>query len=258
VTKNGRACRFKPSETKVKIDPESGEERTTYTVKVQGRISQGVRGIKPKEGDQVVGMVVTSDENTQILTITKYGMAKRTRLGCGHKIRVPLSDEEDGDYKEVPDGYRKTNRGGVGVLTMKFNDGDHIVSVRQLPAVYDENGEPKMYCGRCKWIGVNPDALRICPNCLEDDEEPQTRATQTYVEDHLFVLTKKGMMIRFAAVQTKETTGRSTKGTKIMELRNPEKTKHIDELIFTARLPGELVDQEGEIAEPLNVEGEEE
>ena len=255
VTQNGRACRFKPSETKVKIDPESGEERTTYTVKVQGRVSQGVRGIKPKEGDQVVGMVVTADENTQILTITKYGMAKRTRLGCGHKIRIPLSEEEDGDYKEIQDGYRKTNRGGVGVLTMKFNDGDHIVSVRQLPAVYDENDNPKMYCGKCKWTGVNSDALRICPNCLEDDVEPQSRATQTFVEDHLFVLTKKGMMIRFAAVQTKETTGRTTKGTKVMELRNPKKTKFIDELIFTARLPGELVDQESEITEPLNDEG---
>jgi DNA gyrase/topoisomerase IV subunit A len=102
---------------------------------------------------------------------------------------------------------------------------------------------------------VNSDALRICPNCLENDVEPQSRATQTFVEDHLFVLTKKGMMIRFAAVQTKETTGRTTKGTKVMELRNPKKTKFIDELIFTARLPGELVDQESEITEPLNDEG---
>ena len=85
----------------------------------------------------------------------------------------------------------------------------------------------------------------------------------TYSEDHLFCLTKKGMMIRFAAVQTKETRGKATKGTRIMNVREKDTKKIVDELIFTARLPGELVykdpeNPDSEEIEISEIQGEEE
>jgi Ca2+-binding EF-hand superfamily protein len=52
------------------------------------------------------------------------------------------------------------------------------------------------------------------------------------------------MMIRVLAKQTKETTGKATKGTRVMELRDREKGGFIDEIIFSARLPAELIDDE--------------
>ena len=64
--------------------------------------------------------------------------------------------------------------------------------------------------------------------------------------DQLFILTGKGMMIRVRADQTKETSGKSTKGTRVMELRDKEKGGFVDEIIFTARLPAELIDEEDE------------
>jgi len=51
-------------------------------------------------------------------------------------------------------------------------------------------------------------------------------------------------MIRLAVDQTKETSGKSTKGTRIMELRSKDKKSHDDEIIFTARLPAELVEDD--------------
>jgi hypothetical protein len=42
--------------------------------------------------------------------------------------------------------------------------------------------------------------------------------------------------------QTKETLGKVTKGTRIMELRNADRTGYSDEIIFVARLPSSLVD----------------
>jgi hypothetical protein len=54
------------------------------------------------------------------------------------------------------------------------------------------------------------------------------------------------MMIRVRADQTKETTGKATKGTRVMELRNNDKDGFVDEIIFTARLPAELIDDEDE------------
>ena len=65
--------------------------------------------------------------------------------------------------------------------------------------------------------------------------------------DQIFLLTNKGMMIRVRADQTKETTGKSTKGTRVMELRDKKKGGFLDEIIFSARLPAELVDDEDQI-----------
>ena len=56
------------------------------------------------------------------------------------------------------------------------------------------------------------------------------------------MLTSTGMMIRMVSGQTKETLGKVTKGTRIMELRNANRTGYDDEVIFVARLPASLVD----------------
>jgi DNA gyrase subunit A len=199
VSASGNACRFMPSEEKTRMSPETGEAVTTYVVRVQGRISQGVSGMKLAKGDRVIGMIVTDDFDTSVLTISKYGMAKRSRLGSGEMI--PLAEEgvaivdETGDQIFERDGYRKTNRGTKGVRTMSLRDGDEIVSVRQIPDL----------------------------------------------EDQLFMLTGSGMMIRMVSGQTKETLGKVTKGTRIMELRNRDRTGYVDEIVFVARLPSELI-----------------
>lgn len=226
VSKLGRACRFKPSQTKENTDGSIG-----YTVKVQGRVTAGVRGMKLKEGDQVVGMIATSNEETQVLTLSKYGMAKRSRLGngemicsiCGEIIQVEVTDGvktqipchpgEDGLNETERDGYRKTNRGAGGVATMKLGESDEIVRVHTIPDLSDQ----------------------------------------------VFLLTGKGMMIRVRTEQTKETSGKSTKGTRVMELRDRDKGGFLDEIIFSARLPAVLIDEEDAKPEvELVVDGEEE
>ena len=203
VSSKGYACRFLPSEAKTRIDPVTGEQTTTHTVRVQGRVSQGVAGMKLQTGDSVVGMIVTSDFDTSVLTISKHGMAKRSRLGSGSMVRTILEDGtealgEDGEALTERDGYRKTNRGTKGIRTMALSEGDSIIGVRQVPDLADQ----------------------------------------------LFMLTEKGMMIRMPATQTKETLGKVTKGTRIMELRSKDKKSYVDQVVFVARLPAELVDNE--------------
>ena len=201
VSAKGNACRFKPAQIRSRIDPSTGEEQHTHLVRVQGRVSQGVSGMKLGKGDWVIGMIVTDDFDTSVLTISKHGMAKRSRLGSGEMI--PSLDEngtenidENGEIIFERDGYRKTNRGTKGVRTMSLSDEDTIVGVRQVPSL----------------------------------------------EDQLFMLTKSGMMIRMPARQTKETLGKVTKGTRIMELRGSDRKSYLDEIIFVARLPSELID----------------
>jgi hypothetical protein len=66
------------------------------------------------------------------------------------------------------------------------------------------------------------------------------------------------MMIRMPATQTKETLGKVTKGTRIMELRDSEKKSHVDEIIFVARLPADLIDSEDDSDDDTEATSEEE
>ena len=168
----------------------------------QGRVSSGVRGLKLKEDSSLVGMIITNDENTSVLTLSEQGMGKRTRIGTGDSIPL-IKDgmivlDSEGNQKMETDGYRLAkNRGGSGVKTMNLNEGDRIARVHQIPDLADQ----------------------------------------------LFLLSRKGTVIRISASQTKETSGRSSKGTRVMELRNKEKNGFTDELIYSARMPSDLVEQ---------------
>ena len=67
--------------------------------RVMGRNSAGVRGIKPREGDFVVGLAVVNDE-ARLLVASENGIGKRT----------PFDD------------YSAKNRGGLGMITMKCTE----------------------------------------------------------------------------------------------------------------------------------------
>ena len=191
-------------------------------IRSTGRVSSGIWGVRcgeryEKEGGSVVGLIVTSEFDNQILTITQNGMAKRSKLGSGSKIMIedengnPVLDDA-GEQKSETDGYRRTSPGGVGVKTMKIDDGDSIVSVRQIPNE----------------------------------------------QDNIFLLTEKGMMIRVEAESSKLTSGRVTRGTRLMELRSRDKSSIEDRIIFAARLPAELLAVDDEEQEDASSESEEE
>jgi len=81
VSQNGQAIRFEET-----------------NLKPQGRTAMGVRGIKLREGDKVVGAATSRDET--LLFITAKGYGKRTKL----------------------DEFRKAGRGGMGVKALKVTE----------------------------------------------------------------------------------------------------------------------------------------
>ncbi|MFH1620723.1 MAG: DNA gyrase subunit A [Patescibacteria group bacterium] len=86
VTKNGQAIRFKESD-----------------VRAMGRTAAGVRGIKLKKNDSVVGMDVilpslVKKGHLELLTVAENGLGKRTNLS----------------------EYKVQKRGGSGIRTMKI------------------------------------------------------------------------------------------------------------------------------------------
>ena len=69
-------------------------------IRSMGRTAQGVRAIKLREDDYVVGAAKAYDKNMTILTVTDKGMGRRSELTA----------------------YRLQNRGGYGILNYKVSD----------------------------------------------------------------------------------------------------------------------------------------
>ena len=74
-------------------------------VRTMGRTAHGVKGISLNYGDEVVAMDSVSDEDSEVLTATEFGMGKRTEV------------------KE----YRKQTRGGKGIINMKITEKTGLV-----------------------------------------------------------------------------------------------------------------------------------
>ena len=81
---------------------------------------------------------------------------------------------------------------------------------------------------------------------LDDDDGIVVVRQVADLADQLFLLTEKGMMMRMPAHQSKETKGRVSKGTRLIELRNATKDGYADQVIFAARLPAGLLDDDEE------------
>ena len=92
ATADGYSIRF-PS------DDETLEDGTSLTgIRTMGRVARGVRGIRLRPGDRVVGMAIL-DQDGDILSVAAKGYGKRT------------------DVEE----YRRQSRGGLGIINLKVS-----------------------------------------------------------------------------------------------------------------------------------------
>ena len=133
-----------------------------------GRVSRGVRGIRLRPGDRVIGMDIV-EEGSDIFVISKFGYGKRTKVAQftahargGVGIRSAVVNTKTGELisvktlsgddhqeviiisklgqtirlglKDIPQLGRATQ----GVRIMRLNDGDEVVSL----ALVDKSEEP--------------------------------------------------------------------------------------------------------------------
>ncbi|MBN2057108.1 DNA gyrase subunit A [bacterium] len=134
-------------------------------VRAMGRTAMGVRGVKLKSGDYVIGMVVT-DPVATILAVTRYGYGKRTDL----------------------DKYRLQTRGGVGVKNIRITERNGpVVGILR---VFDEDEVLLITdIGRIIRFVVNAESLRAIGRStqgvkLQDTiEESQVVAIARFVEE---------------------------------------------------------------------------
>ena len=152
VADSGKCLRFKAS-----------------AVRTVGRTSQGVRGIKIDESEEVVDLIKV-DPNKEILTVTANGYAKRTRLNdyrlqgrrgkgvkagvfnekTGKVVALRLVTEENDILAISQDGVmirthadtiNVVGRTSLGVRLMKVSSKDKVVSVSIVDREEDEEIE---------------------------------------------------------------------------------------------------------------------
>lgn len=150
ASKSGMAIRFKETDTRV-----------------MGRATEGVRGIRLKESDEVVGMVVVRREDATLLVVTEKGMGKRTEI----------------------DQYRLQGRGGKGVINIKTSEktGD-VVAIKsvseddQLMVITKKGVVNRQHVSEIRVIGRATQGVRLVnldkkdtvmdvARIIQDDEE---------------------------------------------------------------------------------------
>ncbi len=153
ATRNGSAVKFDESE-----------------VRGMGRVSRGVRGIRLKDEDYVIG-VVAVEEGKKLLTITENGYGKRTefddfrlmknRGGGGvtcHNLTektgllagiIAVSDDDDvmmitdgGIIIRTPaDNISTYSRTAGGVIVMRLEDGHKLVNITKVAKEEEEESD---------------------------------------------------------------------------------------------------------------------
>jgi DNA gyrase subunit A len=135
-----------------------------------GRVSRGVRGIRLRPGDHVIGMDIV-EEGSDIFVISKYGYGKRTKVAQftphargGVGIRSAIVNDKTGELISVKtligndqeviiisqqgqtirlglDNIPALGRATQGVRIMRLNDGDQVVSLALVDKADDDGDE---------------------------------------------------------------------------------------------------------------------
>ena len=140
-----------------------------------GRVSRGVRGIRLRSNDRVIGMDIV-EEGSSIFVISKYGYGKRTKVAQftahargGVGIRSAVINDKTGELMGVKtlandeqeviiiskqgitirlgiNDIPEIGRATQGVRIMRLNDGDEVVSLALVEKTEDEDEEeaPKL------------------------------------------------------------------------------------------------------------------
>ena len=142
-------------------------------VRPMGRVSRGVRGIRLRSDDAVIGMDIV-EEGSSVFVVSKFGYGKRTKVsqfaphargGVGIRSAVvntktgkligvkTLSEADEQEViiistqgqairlgiKDIPALGRATQ----GVRIMRIADGDEVVSLALVDKTEDDGGEPE-------------------------------------------------------------------------------------------------------------------
>ncbi|MDO5552996.1 MAG: DNA gyrase subunit A [Planctomycetia bacterium] len=211
-TAQGRAIRFRQSDARA-----------------MGRNSSGVRGIKLRNDDHVVGMVV-ADENADLLTICANGYGKRTPFGPNAPaVPEPTELEPNGhDDSELEDSSDLDTEIDSVLETGSELETDSELDSSELDGTELENGEVKS--ARSYRI-TRRGGGGIIDIKTTDRNGPVVGIARVAEEDEVLMMTARGKIQRIRVADISQV-GRNTQGVRIMTIDKE------DTLVAVNRIPG--------------------
>jgi len=138
------------------------DEKNLRTI---GRNAAGVRGIRLRDKDEVVGMELATNENDTILTITENGFGKRSLIS----------------------EYRQINRGGKGVINIKTTERNgKVVSIKtvsdaeELIFITKKGKIIRVSASGISQVGRNAQGVRI----MKVDNDKVVSVTKVSIPNH--------------------------------------------------------------------------
>lgn len=166
----------------------------------------GKKAVTLREEDNLIGAIVASSEQDEIVLVTKKGRVSRIKVG----------------------DIRKTRCGSQGVIGMRIRKGDEVVAMALVrPSEYlltcTKNGygnRVKFDSIRCKRRGAK--GVRLITTGARNGP---VVASKTVKEDsQVIMVTKKGKLIRMTAGEVR-LTNRATKGVRLIRLDSDDEVK---------------------------------
>ncbi len=175
--------------------------------RAMGRSASGVKGIRLRKGDLVVGMIVASPDMT-LLTACANGYGKRTPIGPNaepEEEKIAIDGETDEQEK----------------------DSDVVETDTEVDSEAGEGDEPdSARCYRTKHRG----GLGLKDIRTSDRNGPVIGITRVREDDEVMMITSRGQIQRIAVSDIREM-GRNTQGVRLMNLDEG------DALVAVKRIP---------------------
>ena len=182
--------------------------------RAMGRVSSGVRGIRLRTGDQVVGMVI-ADPDATLLTVCEQGYGKRTPFGPNAEPGV--GSQESGDGSQEPED-------DIAV-------GDALGGVPAAETVEEET-ESEESSSSARYPTKGRGGIGVRDIKATDRNGPVIGIARVDDRDEVLMMTARGKIQRIKAADI-SVIGRNTQGVRIMSLDEG------DTLIAVVRVPPE-------------------
>ncbi|WP_413479348.1 DNA topoisomerase (ATP-hydrolyzing) subunit A [Vibrio hibernica] len=212
-SKEGKVVRFKESEEvpvldengNPILDKDGNPEIKFKGVRAMGRTAAGVRGIRLAEGDQVVSLIIPSNEGGDVLTVTENGYGKRTVIteyptkGRGTKGVVSIKvSERNGqvvgavqalgadEFMMITNAgtlvrtrvseVSQVGRNTQGVTLIRTSEGEKVVGLQRIEEIedeiiLDENGDVVAVIAPTTAVDAATEANNPTDNNQETDQE---------------------------------------------------------------------------------------
>jgi DNA gyrase subunit A len=243
VDENGNDITFREEAGYVFFATRSGKVKKTAVNDFRNYRKDGIIAINLEEGNDLIGVSLTSGED-DIVLVTRDGMGIKFTEGVYKKPQgevaegeEPVEEESGGEDVVEDEGkpqIRPQGRATAGVTGIRLRKDDYVVgmaiaSEETMLLVASENGLGKR-TAFSSYRSLRRGGLGVKTLNVTDKTGKVVSAVAVTEEDELMLMTSSGQSIRIRAAEVRET-GRNAQGVKLLTLKKGEKLQDVSIVI---------------------------